>query len=224
MSDLQCAATLLVVRHGDAEDDGPGLVSDADRQLTALGQQQGRDLGARLAGERVAAVYTSTLQRASATGAEVAVVLGVDARPVEGLQEFSVGGFAGQPEGADGVTAVFARWLDGALAAACPGAESGADVLARYRAALGDIADQHRGETVVVVSHGGVMSLCLPLLCDNVSDDLARARWIPNCGMATVLVDADGWVLCNWPGVEPVPPHDGPPPVAEAPAAVSASE
>lgn len=224
MSDLQCAATLLVVRHGDAEDDGPGLASDADRPLTALGQQQSRDLGTRLAGERVAAVYTSTSQRACATGAEAAGVLGVDARPVKGLQEFSVGQFAARPGGADGVTHVFARWLDGDLAAACPGAESGTEVVMRYRAALGDIADQHRGETVVVVSHGGVMSLCLPLLCGNVSDDLARARWIPNCGMATVLVDADGWVLRNWPGVESPPPHDGPPPVAEAPAAVPASD
>ena len=223
MTDLQCAATLLVVRHGDAEDDGPDLVSDADLPLSALGQQQSRDLGTRLAGERVAAVYTSTLQRAVATGAEIANVLGVGARAVEGLEEFSVGGFAGQPGGDDGVTQVFARWLDGDLGAACPGAESGVDVLARYREALSGIADLHRGETVVVVSHGGVMSLCLPLLCGNVPDDLSRARWIPNCGMATVLVDSDDWALHDWPGVEAVPPHDSPPPVADAPAAVQPS-
>jgi broad specificity phosphatase PhoE len=177
-----------------------------------------------LASERVAAVYTSTLQRAVGTGDEVAGVLGVGARAVEGLAEFSVGRFAGEPGGADGVTQVFARWLDGDLSASCPGAESGADVVARYRAALAGIADQHRGETVVVVSHGGVMSLCLPHLCGNVSDDLARARWIPNCGMARVLVDADDWALHDWPGVETAPQHDGPPPVAEAPAAVPASD
>lgn len=216
MSDLQCAATLLVVRHGDAEDDGPGRVSDADRPLTELGRQQSRDLAARLAGERVAAVYTSTLRRATATGEEMAPELGAEARPVDGLQEFSVGGFAGVAEGAAGVADVFARWLDGDLSAGCPGAETGHEVVARYRTALSNLADLHRGETVVVVSHGGVMLLCLPALCDNVlvtDTDLARRRWIPSCGTARVMVDADGWSLHEWPGIE-TPPR----PVVRAPA------
>ena len=43
------------------------------------------------------------------------------------------------------------------ITARIPGGESGLEVVGRYGAVLDEIADSHRGESVLVVSHGGVM-------------------------------------------------------------------
>lgn len=79
--------------------------------------------------------------------------------------------------------------------------ESGSEIMRRCRDALAALSDLHRGETVVVVSHGGVMSLVLPHLAGNVPDDLARERSVPHCVPAELCVDGDGWRLVSWPGV-----------------------
>ncbi|MGN6635141.1 MAG: histidine phosphatase family protein [Oryzihumus sp.] len=89
--------------------------------------------------------------------------------------------------------------MAGDLDAGCPGGEDGHTLVNRYREAVGTIADQHRGETVLVFSHGGVMSLVLPRLALNARNDLAAQRFLPNCVPAELAVDADGWLLRSWP-------------------------
>jgi len=51
-----------------------------------------------------------------------------------------------------------------------------------------------------VVSHGGVMSVAIPRLTGRATPQMLAARWLPHCGIARVDVDADGWVLHEWPG------------------------
>ena len=41
------------------------------------------------------------------------------------------------------------------------------------RSELESAADEHRGETVLVISHGGAISVALPRLCTNVPADYA---------------------------------------------------
>ena len=98
------------------------------------------------------------------------------------------------------LASVFKAWVHGDLGRFIPGGESGAEVLERYREALQTIADQHRGETVLVFSHGGVMSFALPRLSATVRDDLAEQRYLPNCAVAEVAVDGDGFEVVSWPG------------------------
>ncbi len=200
VSDLQCAATLLVVRHAEATYAEPTLPSDEGGWLTGRGRQQAADLAEEVRRYRVAAVYSSELQRAAETAAVLAGRLEVvtEARP--GLQEFSVGSYVGRSEGHALIASVFNRWLDDDLAAGCPGGETGSAVIQRVGDALQELADQHRGETVVVVSHGAAMSLAIPRLCRNAGSDLIRAHWVPHCAIAEISVDADGWLLRNWPG------------------------
>ena len=74
-------------------------------------------------------------------------------------------------------------------------------MVARFVAAVEALADRHRGETVLVVSHGGVMTLAIPNTAENVRPELALDAMIPNCAVAEVEVDADGWRLVGpWPG------------------------
>ena len=96
--------------------------------------------------------------------------------------------------------AVFEAWKTGDLSTSIPGGESGQEVLARYRGALEEISDQHRGETVLVFTHGGVMSFCLPRMGRNVRNDLAAKQFLPNCAVAEIAIDADDIVVNSWPG------------------------
>src|SRR5690606_26782400 len=121
----------------------------------------------------------------------------LDVRPgvVEGLKEFSVGALAGRDHDDPELMGVFEAWKAGHLGTFIPGGESGQQVLDRYYSALEEIADQHRGETVLVFSHGGVMSFALPRMGVNVRNDLAAQPFLPNCAVAEVSLDADGVVV-----------------------------
>ena len=199
VSDIQCAARFLVVRHAEAAYPEPDPVGGPDLGLTENGRAQARELAGRLAGERVAAVFTSTMGRAEQTAQILADELDLAAEELPGVQEYAIGDLVGSQDQA-AVDAVFQAWVDGDLSAAYPSGESGADLVARFGAALEQVADSYRGETVVVISHGGVMSVAIPRLAGRGTPELLAARWMPHCAIARVDVDADGWALQYWPG------------------------
>ena len=201
MSDLQCPARILVARHGEAMYADPELLSDEGGWLTDLGKQQADELADRLVGERVAAVYTSRLARAQETGERVGRRLRLTPTTLEGVEEFGVGSLAGTPAMAPAAREVFVAWVMGDLDRRWPGAETGSEIVARFVTAVDELADRHRGEAVLVVSHGGAMTLAIPTTATNARPELARAADIPNCAVAEVEVDADGWRLVGpWPG------------------------
>jgi probable phosphoglycerate mutase len=200
MSDLFCASTLVVARHGEAEYDNPGVASDDGGSLTLRGREQSQELAESLRDSRVAAIWCSDMSRAVQTAEIAAAQLGVVVRVRRGLREFSVGDFAGQPLTAALFADVLAAWAAGDLSAGCPGAETGSDVVRRVSEELHQVVDSHRGETVLVISHGGTMSLVLPRLVTNVKPDFATGRPLANCAPCEISADADGWVLRTWNG------------------------
>jgi broad specificity phosphatase PhoE len=200
MSDLHCPATLLVTRHGDAEYGHPARLSDEGGWLSDRGREQVRALAESLRERNVGRVVTSTMQRAVESGAVAAEVLGVGVLELDGLQEFSVGALEGRPFDDPELASVYKAWRHGDLGRFIPGGESGLDVMTRYREALQYVADLHRGETVLVFTHGGVMSFVLPRLTVPVREDLVGRGFLPNCEPAEVEVDGDGFRVLAWPG------------------------
>ncbi len=198
MSDLFCPATLVVARHGEATYDVIGIASDDGGWLTDLGRRQAAELAGRLADRRLAAIWCSDMSRAVQTAEIVAAVLGAPVRVRHDLREASVGGFAGLPDPRGIFDPVFQRWIDGDLTASAPDAETGEDVVRRMSGELESAADQFRGETVLVVSHGGAIGVTLPMLASNVPRDYARGRPLNNCATCELDVDADGWLLRTW--------------------------
>jgi probable phosphoglycerate mutase len=199
VTDLQCAARVFVARHGEAVYESE-LLSDAGGWLSPLGREQARGLAEEVAGERIARVWTSDMARAVQTGEVVAGLLGVDVVVRKGLREFGVGDAAGTNGVPDPFAATFAAWLAGDLTARIPGAESGEEVVERYGTVLEEIADEHRGESVLVVSHGGVMCMALSALARNLALSHSRDLPMPNCGVVALEGDADGWVARTWAG------------------------
>jgi probable phosphoglycerate mutase len=199
MSSLHCPARVLVARHGEAEYE-TDLVSDDGGSLTSLGRKQARDLGERLAGERIARVWTSSLSRAVQTAEIVAAALGVDVVVREGLREYAVGALAGSgAHEAAYFERVFRQWAAGDDSAEIAGGERIVETVARVQGVLEEIADEHRGEAVLVISHGGAILATLPQLAG-----LPRTTGVgvsfPNCGVMELEADADGWRLTSWDG------------------------
>lgn len=192
MSDLHCPVRVILARHGETEYESD-LMGTSGGSLTALGRSQAAELGERLRTERVAAVFCSELARAVQTAEIAAVRLGLPVSVRERLDEFDVGDARGKPWDAELIEPPLEAWLAGDVSARVPGGESGSDVLARVLPVLDSIADSFRGETVLVVSHGGVTLALLGTLAPGAPGNPGHANDVPNCATHVLERDADGW-------------------------------
>jgi probable phosphoglycerate mutase len=195
VSALQCATTIIVARHAEAEYEAPTWAEEGG-SLTPRGRRQAVELADSLASRRVAHVWTSTLARAVQTGEFVAARLGVGATTRLGLREFDIGEHRGAPLEEDPFLETYGRWQAGHLDERIPGAESGRELTERFAAVLHEIADAHPGETVLAVSHGGAIGIGIP----NLARMNAERRRLDNCDTVEVLADADAWVCTRWGG------------------------
>ncbi|MFC4783734.1 histidine phosphatase family protein [Nocardioides sp. MAHUQ-72] len=199
MSSLQCPARVFVARHGEAEYE-TDLVTDDGGCLTPQGRAQARALADRLRGERIARVWTSSLSRAVQTAEIVAARLDVDVVVREGLREYGVGAIAGtHADERAHVGAAFDAWVEGDRDATIGGGERIDAFVGRVTTVLEEVADEHRGETALVVSHGGAILAALPPLV-GIAAERVRGLSLPNCAAVELEADAEGWRLTTWDG------------------------
>ena len=148
--------TILIARHGETDWNRElRFQGHADPSLNDEGRRQARALAERLADAGIAAIYASPLRRALETAEIVARRLGLEVAVDERLREVDVGSWEGltRADLEERFPDEFRRWIDGG-----PGWEDGESydgMAERVAAALDDLAGRHRGETILVVSHGG---------------------------------------------------------------------
>lgn len=125
--------------------------------LTSAGEEQARALGERLAGEPLAAIYSSPRERARQTAAAVATPHGLAVQTAEALDEIDLGDWTGKRiadlEGAP----EFVRWNEERDTAAPPGGETMASAADRSEAFAREAAARHDGGTILLVSHADVI-------------------------------------------------------------------
>ncbi len=147
----------LLVRHGQSTWNAIGRWQGrADAPLSPLGEEQARQAAVELGSlGPFDTVVTSTLARARRTGELLAGHTGVAlGEAVEDLIERS----AGQWEGLlrSEIEARYPNWL--AQRRRPPGYEPDEEIAARATRALRALAERHAGASVVVVSHGGLIT------------------------------------------------------------------
>ena len=75
-----------------------------------------------------------------------------------------------------------------------PGGESPNEVMARVTAALVRISIAHRGEEVVVVSHGAALGIALGQIIDR--DPMRWQRYhLANCGLSELVLEPEPRLL-----------------------------
>jgi 2,3-bisphosphoglycerate-dependent phosphoglycerate mutase len=164
---------LVLVRHGESIAQVEGFLSGHDtcRGLSARGRAQAEALRARLAttGElgKVDAVYTSILPRTIETAEIIGPALG-GITPVDECDWCEI--HAGEAEGLtwDEFKARFLleHELPDPFSRRIPGAESWAEFAVRAGTRLRRVAEEHPGEHVVVVCHGGIIGASFVALGD----------------------------------------------------------
>jgi probable phosphomutase (TIGR03848 family) len=155
-------AILLLIRHGVTDQTGKRLYGRSAVHLSAAGREQALGVAERLRGVRLAALYSSPLDRCLETAAPIAEASGLEVNTVEDLQEIDYGTWTGKSFPALRRTKLWRR-IHGSSPSAVrfPGGETLAEVQRRAVAALEGIAERHPRATVAVVSHGDVVLLAL---------------------------------------------------------------
>ena len=97
-------------------------------------------------------------------------------------------------------------WLAGDLAAGVPGGETGHETADRVLGVLEDVADQFRGETVLVVSHGGVILALWGAIAPG-SPDAPANDLVLNGSSYVFEHDADGWRVGAVSSATPISPR-----------------
>lgn len=148
---------VLLIRHGRSADVVPGSPESYDPPLHTVGVQQADALAARLRNKTIHAVYSSHLLRAFHTAKPLADQRGLEVQVYPDLEEvklgdWSKGEFRRRAAAADPEWIAWSRtgrW-DG-----IPGAEGDDVFRARLAGVIDRLVEQHRGECIAVVAHGG---------------------------------------------------------------------
>jgi broad specificity phosphatase PhoE len=190
MSDSN-AATLVLVRHGEiAANTARIWHGSTDSELTEAGRAQAGRTALHLAQRRPrpVALYTSPLSRTRATAAHIAEQLGLEALLEPGLAEFGIGELEGESYAALAQVHRFFERIARDPEFAPPGGESPRALVSRVSDALRRIALAHRGEQVVVVSHGAALGFTLGSLIDGDTNQWQRYH-LANCALSELVLE-----------------------------------
>jgi broad specificity phosphatase PhoE len=155
----------LFIRHGESEGNREWrLQGQREYPMTERGRCQAESLARRLARSQVAAVYSSPLRRAWETAATIAEALGLTAEALPAVQEYDFGELSGLTwwEIRERAPAVAAAVVShSAEYPLYPGEEGREAFRQRVCGGLWDLREQHKGETVAVVTHAGAIAAFL---------------------------------------------------------------
>jgi probable phosphoglycerate mutase len=152
----------ILLRHGETEWNTQGrLQGHLDSALSARGLQQADALAARLASISFHALYCSDLGRALETARRIAARTGHSVLQDVRLRERSLGLLEGltRDEASQRHPEVFAKYAAEGADFVVPGGESASQRLRHALECLEELGARHKGARIVVVTHGGVLSL-----------------------------------------------------------------
>jgi broad specificity phosphatase PhoE len=180
-----------LLRHGERVDGrvlagrmpGIGLTERGCAEISAMAE--------RLAGDDIAAIYSSPLQRTRESAEIVAARLGLPIAFRDELIELDFGEWTGATFDQIRTDPRWIPWNTRRSLATIPGGESMREVQRRVVEALLDIADNHPDQAVLVVSHGDVIRAALVFALGMPLDFYGRIE-VAQGSISTVRLDQGG--------------------------------
>ena len=181
---------ITLIRHGEPEWVRDGL-NVVDPPLTERGRLQAERVAEVLSSEQFDAVIVSPLRRARQTAAPLASRRGLTTTEFEDLEEVRLGDWAlgefrrrvaeRDPE--------WVEWTKRRTWDGIPGAEGDRMFRDRVSSVINDLAARHRGETIAIVVHGGVIGTFLAHALD-----MPFSLWMTceNTSVSKVRIGPDG--------------------------------
>lgn len=184
------STTVFFVRHGSHDRLGrvlcgrmPGVT------LSETGREEARAAGRRLAGEDVAAVYSSPMERTRETAGLMAEALSVPVEVDELLNEIDYGEWTGATFDALHQDPHWALWNNEKAVTRPPGGEAMIEVQARLRRFVDAVQARHPEQRICAVTHGDPIKAILAHATGMPLDNLGRVEISP--ASISVLVAGD---------------------------------
>lgn len=195
---------LILLRHGETDWNRElRFQGHVDVALNAIGMEQARRLARRLAGETAHRLYASDLLRAQQTAQPVAQQLSLASVSDPALREQSFGRVDGMkvedikaqhPQAWEG-------WLRFHEDFCMPEGETTRQFHGRVMDAVYRLVAAHPGETLVLVTHGGVLDM-IYRTARSLGLGGPRQSEIPNAGLNRVRVHQAGIDILAWADVQ----------------------
>jgi probable phosphoglycerate mutase len=188
---------LILVRHGETSANTKSVWHGSiDTPLSKRGRRQASRV-ARHLGEAfpdAGALYASDLQRARETAEAIGEALGLETRLEEDLREYHLGSWEGKTY--DELYHVHKLWhhIKTDPDFAPHGGESPLQAASRVSAALRKIAAEHPRERVIVVTHGGALSMAMGAILDGSYTNWRRV--MANCAISELVFEPSPELLC----------------------------
>ncbi|MEE8581785.1 MAG: histidine phosphatase family protein [Myxococcota bacterium] len=189
---MRDGAILILVRHGETSANLDGVWhGSTDTPLTDRGRAQAervaRYLGDRHANGGVTALYSSHLQRSRDTADAIGAAVGLPTEIDAGLGEYDLGSWEGKTYRELYKEQRLWHHMREDPDFAPHGGESPRQVIDRFIAVLRRLHALHRRERIVVVAHGGALSMVLAELLDG--DYSQWRRVMENCAVSELTLE-----------------------------------
>jgi alpha-ribazole phosphatase len=152
-----------LIRHGSTDGGAGRCCGRYDVPLSRDGIKQANAIAMRLAREPVSHVYSSHLIRAFHTARIVAKPHGLSVQVINDLAEMNFGELEGltNEEIQTRYPEIFRSWMTTPTATSFPNGETFGEMHARVGGALDSLLSRHPKQTIVIVTHAGVIRLLL---------------------------------------------------------------
>jgi alpha-ribazole phosphatase len=175
MTDAGNRETVLwLLRHPEPEASARGrCYGSLDVALSPDGIRQARSVAGRLAQEIFTAIYTSPRQRCTQAAQILAAGRTCPVETMAALRELDFGEFEGRTydEIAATYPDLYQQWMERPTETQFPGGESLLDMRTRVIAATRELRSRHTGQSIALVTHGGVIRI---ILADSLGVDTAN--------------------------------------------------
>ncbi|MFO7793738.1 MAG: histidine phosphatase family protein [Candidatus Nanohaloarchaea archaeon] len=185
---------LFLCRHGETEHNDNGIVQgQMDTKINGKGKQQAKKLRDRLAEENIDKVYSSSMTRAIETAEIVAEPHDIEIEETEELKEVARAKFEG--ERSEDLIEEITRSETEDYLWKPEGGESLEELKERGADFFNTIKEEHEGEQVVAISHGGTISSTLLGILEHSSKNSYRINQ-ENCSINKLTWNPDrGWSI-----------------------------
>lgn len=194
---------LVLVRHGETEENVQSISQGHTHgTLTELGYEQIHDVANRLKGRTFHAAYTSDLKRCT----ETARIIGANFPELiftttEKARERNNGAFQGMYHKDIQWDSIEGTWFTRRP----PGGESIQDLHQRAQRLINELREKHNGETVLLVTHGGLIRIIYAIAQNKNEEelgDILQNTIVQNTSISEIKFSPDKNEIICWNSLE----------------------
>ena len=193
---------LYFVRHGESEANTQHVISNRESPfgLTERGREQARTLADKLTGISFTAIFSSPVLRAKETADILSRSLGRAYQVTETLREYDCGILEERSDEESWKLhrQYYEDWtLRHDFSSKPEGGESFVDIQNRFLPFIESLKQTNESH-VLLVGHGGIFHLMLPIVLTNIDNDLVRSHGIGHTECIIAELSSDGFVCRQW--------------------------